>query len=90
MLTGLAIALLKDALNEALRDWVANVQSTHYIIGSCVGPAPYPALVRDLQRVIGDALRSGEDGRRVCEVKIAVKALNRMLELGRPNRVRIA
>ncbi|MYA32621.1 MAG: tryptophan synthase subunit beta [Gemmatimonadales bacterium] len=45
---------LKDATNEAIRDWVANVDTTHYIIGSVVGPAPYPELVRDFQRVIGD------------------------------------
>ena len=44
---------LKDALNEALRDWVANVDSTHYIIGTVAGPHPYPMLVRDLQAVIG-------------------------------------
>jgi tryptophan synthase beta chain len=49
---------LKEAVSEAIRDWVSNVQSTHYIIGSCVGPAPYPALVRDLQRVIGDEARA--------------------------------
>jgi tryptophan synthase beta chain len=49
---------LKEAVSAAIRDWVANVQSTHYIIGSCVGPAPYPALVRDLQRVIGDEARA--------------------------------
>jgi tryptophan synthase beta chain len=49
---------LKEAVSEAIRDWVANVESTHYIIGSCVGPAPYPALVRDLQRVIGDEART--------------------------------
>lgn len=45
---------LKDATNEALRDWVANVENTHYIIGSVVGPHPYPAIVRDFQRVIGE------------------------------------
>ncbi|WP_420634221.1 tryptophan synthase subunit beta [Candidatus Palauibacter sp.] len=45
---------LKDATNEAIRDWVTNVDTTHYIIGSVVGPAPYPALVRDFQRIIGD------------------------------------
>ena len=44
---------LKDATNEAMRDWVANSQSTHYIIGSVVGPDPYPRLVRDFQAVIG-------------------------------------
>jgi tryptophan synthase beta chain len=49
---------LKEAVSAAIRDWVANVGGTHYIIGSCVGPAPYPALVRDLQRVIGDETRA--------------------------------
>ena len=49
---------LKEAVSAAIRDWVANVLETHYIIGSCVGPAPYPALVRDLQRVIGDEARA--------------------------------
>jgi tryptophan synthase beta chain len=48
---------LKEAVSAAIRDWVTNVQSSHYVIGSCVGPAPYPALVRDLQRVIGDEAR---------------------------------
>jgi len=45
---------LKDALNEALRDWVTNVENTFYIIGTVAGPHPYPTLVRDFQRVIGD------------------------------------
>ena len=44
---------LKDAINEAIRDWVTNVESTHYLIGSVVGPHPYPMLVRDFQSVIG-------------------------------------
>src|SRR6202521_5550957 len=48
---------LKDATSEAIRDWVTNVRTTHYIIGSVVGPHPYPEMVRDLQRVIGDAAR---------------------------------
>jgi tryptophan synthase beta chain len=48
---------LKEAVSAAIRDWVANVADTHYVIGSAVGPAPYPALVRDLQRVIGDEAR---------------------------------
>jgi tryptophan synthase beta chain len=48
---------LKEAVSAAIRDWVTNVGDTHYIIGSAVGPAPYPALVRDLQRVIGDEAR---------------------------------
>jgi tryptophan synthase beta chain len=49
---------LKEAVSAAIRDWVTNVATTHYIIGSCVGPAPYPALVRELQRVIGDEARA--------------------------------
>jgi tryptophan synthase beta chain len=49
---------LKEAVSEAIRDWVTNVGDTHYIIGSAVGPAPYPSIVRDLQRVIGDEARS--------------------------------
>jgi tryptophan synthase beta chain len=48
---------LKEAVSAAIRDWVANVGSTHYIIGSAVGPAPFPVIVRDLQRVIGDEAR---------------------------------
>ncbi len=48
---------LKDATNEAIRDWVENVRDTHYIIGSVVGPDPYPRMVRDFQRVIGDEAR---------------------------------
>jgi len=44
---------LKDAINEALRDWVTNVDTTHYIIGSAIGPHPFPSIVRDLQSVIG-------------------------------------
>lgn len=48
---------LKDAMNEALRDWVTNVENTFYIIGTAAGPHPYPTLVRDFQSVIGDELR---------------------------------
>jgi tryptophan synthase beta chain len=48
---------LKDATSEAIRDWVASVGETHYVIGSAVGPHPYPEMVRDLQRVIGDEAR---------------------------------
>ena len=44
---------LKDAMTEALRDWVTNVRTTHYIIGSVAGPHPYPMMVRDFQSVIG-------------------------------------
>jgi tryptophan synthase beta chain len=49
---------LKEATSAAIRDWVTNVGHTHYVIGSVVGPAPYPAMVRDLQRVIGDEARA--------------------------------
>jgi tryptophan synthase beta chain len=64
---------LKEAVSAAIRDWVANVETTHYIIGSCVGPAPYPAMVRDLQRVIGDEARAQvlERTRRLPERVIA-------------------
>jgi tryptophan synthase beta chain len=52
---------LKDAVNEALRDWVASVETTHYCIGSVMGPHPFPWMVRELQRVVG------EEARRQCE-----------------------
>jgi tryptophan synthase beta chain len=50
-------ATLKDAMNEAMRDWVANVRTTHYVIGSVAGPHPYPTIVRELQAVIGREAR---------------------------------
>ncbi len=50
-------ATLKEAINEAMRDWVANVRSTHYILGSALGSHPYPMIVRDFHRVIGDEAR---------------------------------
>jgi tryptophan synthase beta chain len=49
---------LKEATSEAIRDWIANVGDTYYLIGSCVGPAPYPEMVRELQRVIGTEARA--------------------------------
>jgi tryptophan synthase beta chain len=49
---------LKDAMNEALRDWVANVEDTYYLIGTAAGPHPYPAMVRDFQSIIGEEVRS--------------------------------
>ena len=49
---------LKEATSEAIRDWITNVETTHYLIGSCVGPAPYPAIVRELQAVIGRESRA--------------------------------
>lgn len=48
---------LKDAINEAMRDWVTNVEHTHYLLGSVAGPHPFPVLVRDFQRIIGDETR---------------------------------
>ncbi len=51
---------LKEATSEAIRDWVTNVASTHYVIGSAIGPAPYPSIVRELQRVIGDEARAAD------------------------------
>ncbi|MHC4605400.1 MAG: tryptophan synthase subunit beta [Planctomycetota bacterium] len=55
---------LKDAINEAIRDWVTNVDTTHYVIGSIVGPHPYPRMVRDFQSVIGRELKRQLKGRR--------------------------
>ncbi|MCP4168742.1 MAG: tryptophan synthase subunit beta [Chloroflexi bacterium] len=53
---------LKDAINEAIRDWVTNVGNTHYLLGSALGPHPYPAMVRDFQRIIGiEARRQMQD-----------------------------
>lgn len=49
---------LKDAINEALRDWITNVKDTYYLIGSVVGPHPYPMIVRDFQSVIGEEIKS--------------------------------
>ncbi len=50
-------ATLKEAVNEAMRDWVTNVRSTHYILGTAYGAHPYPVMVRDFHRVIGDEAR---------------------------------
>ena len=49
---------LKDAVNEAIRDWVTNVDNTFYVLGSALGPHPYPTMVRDFQRIIGDEARN--------------------------------
>ena len=64
---------LKEATSEAIRDWITNVETTHYLIGSCVGPAPYPELVRELQAVIGREARAQflEAEGRLPEVVIA-------------------
>ena len=64
---------LKEATSEAIRDWMTNVETTHYLIGSCVGPAPYPEIVRELQAVIGREARAQmlEAARGLPEVAIA-------------------
>src|SRR5699024_7775426 len=49
---------LKDAINEAFRDWVANVETTHYLLGTVAGPHPFPVMVRDFQRIIGEEARA--------------------------------
>lgn len=55
---------LKDAINEAIRDWIANVTTTHYLLGSAVGPYPYPEMVRDFQSVIGQEI--SDQMRQIC------------------------
>lgn len=55
---GAGTATLKDAINEAIRDWVTNVRTTHYLLGSALGPHPYPTIVRDFQSVIGREAKS--------------------------------
>jgi len=65
---------LKDAINEALRDWVTNVRTTHYILGSVLGPDPFPRMVRDFHRVIGEETRRQlrkETGRALPDVAVA-------------------
>jgi tryptophan synthase beta chain len=65
---------LKDAINEALRDWVTNVRTTHYVLGSVLGPDPYPRMVRDFHRVIGLEARAQlrkQAGRAAPDVAIA-------------------
>ena len=70
---------LKEATSEAIRDWITNVETTHYLIGSCVGPAPYPELVRELQAVIGREARAQllEAEGRLPEVVLAWSAAAR-------------
>lgn len=64
---------LKDAINEAMRDWVTNVETTHYIIGSAIGPHPFPTIVRDFQSVIGREARAQmlEQAGKLADVAIA-------------------
>ena len=63
---------LREATSEAIRDWITNVETTHYLIGSCVGPAPYPEIVRELQSVIGrEAREQMLEAERLPEVALA-------------------
>jgi len=64
---------LKDAINEAMRDWVTNVRTTHYIVGSAIGPHPFPTIVRDFQSIIGREARAQmlEQAGRLPDVVIA-------------------
>lgn len=66
-------ATLKDAMNEAMRDWVTNVADTYYIIGTAAGPAPYPAMVRDFQSVIGKEIKA-QSQRQIGRLPDAVMA----------------
>ena len=75
---------LKDAMNEALRDWVTNVDDTFYCIGTAAGPHPYPAMVRDFQCVIGEETRDADDGRRRPPAGFAVRLHRRRLQRHRP------
>ena len=66
---------LKEAINEAMRDWVTNVRSTHYILGTAYGAHPYPMMVRNFQRVIGDEAREQKDGSQPIGANMGVKAI---------------
>lgn len=65
---------LKDAVNEAMRDWVTNVRNTHYIVGSAIGPHPFPTIVRDFQSVIGSEARQ-QFVRTSCPFAMAILTL---------------
>ncbi len=71
---------LKDAMNEALRDWVTNVHNTFYCIGTVAGPHPYPMMVRDFQSVIGDETRSADAGGRGPPAGLADRLHRRRLQ----------
>ena len=79
-------ATLKDAVNEAMRDWVTNVETTHYVLGSAMGPHPYPTIVRDLQRVLGDESAAQLAGRRRPAARPRPRLRRRRFERDRPAR----
>ena len=68
---------LKDAISEAMRDWVTNVQSTHYLLGSALGAHPYPMMVRDFHRVIGEETRARNSEARRPSAGCAVRLRRR-------------
>ncbi len=74
---------LKDAMNEALRDWVTNVENTFYCIGTAAGPHPYPAMVRDFQCVIGEETRDANARGRRTSAEFALRLHRRRLECDR-------
>ena len=75
---------LKDAINEAIRDWVTNVRTTYYLLGSAVGPHPYPMMVRDFQSVIGEEARSAGAGGRGPAAGLRRGLRGRRQQLDRP------
>ena len=77
-------ATLKDAMNEALRDWVSNVDDTFYIIGTVAGPHPYPAMVRDFQCVIGNEVRAQITAKEGRPARYAGRLHRRRLQRDRP------
>ena len=71
---------LKDAMNEAMRDWVANVEDTYYLIGTVAGPHPYPMMVRDFQSVIGEEAKAATAGSRGPAARRGGRLYRRRLE----------
>ena len=74
---------LKDAINEAMRDWVTNVRTTHYLLGSVLGAHPYPTMVRDFHRVIGREARSADSESRRQAAARDHRLRRRRIELDR-------
>ena len=68
---------LKDAISEAMRDWVTNVATTHYLLGSALGSHPYPLMVRDFQKVIGEEARAADSGSRRAAAGCGVRLRGR-------------
>jgi tryptophan synthase beta chain len=75
---------LKEAVNEAMRDWVTNVRTTHYILGTAYGAHPYPVMVRNFQRIIGDEARRANPGTRKAPARPAHRLRRRRFQRHRP------